>query len=259
MKVVIFAGGYGTRLGGEGSPIPKPMTFIGNKPILWHIMKTYSHHGFNEFVILLGYKGEQIRRYFADYWLQHSDIKFSLRDNSYSILQSENENWEVSLIETGLETNTGGRLKKIENLVGQESFLLTYGDGVADIDINQSIQFHRAHSGLLTMTIVHQQGRFGAVRTDSSGVVSYFEEKPTDVDSWINGGFFVCDSGIFKYIEDEETVFEDGPLRSLSNENELHGFKHNGFWACLDTPRDKDALQALWKTGQAPWAVWQKT
>ena len=258
MKVVIFAGGRGTRLGGEGAPIPKPMTIIGDRPILWHIMKIYSYYGFKEFVILLGYKGDKIREYFANYWLHNSDVCFSLQDNSFTVLNSEADDWSVSLIETGLDTNTGGRLLRAKKVIGEGQFLLTYGDGLADIDIPETVRFHGSHDGRLTMTVVRQRGRFGAVETDDSGRVGYFEEKPLDRQPWINGGFFVCDADIFQYLDNDETVLEEEPLRTLSGRGDVFGFHHQGFWSCLDTPRDRDILADWWDSGKAPWAIWDK-
>lgn len=256
MKVVILAGGFGTRLSEETDIKPKPMIEIGGKPILWHIMKTYSTYGFNEFVILLGYKGYVIKEYFANYFLHQSDVTFDLSNNSMKIHQNNSEAWKVTLLETGLNTMTGGRIKRAKEYIGEDSFLLTYGDGVADIDIENLLNFHQKHDKKITMTAVQPSGRYGALELNEDSSVSMFKEKPQGDGSWINGGFFVCDPSVLDYIDDDKTVFEEGPLTQAAEAGEIIAKKHFGFWQCMDTLRDRTHLCKLWDENRAPWRVW---
>jgi glucose-1-phosphate cytidylyltransferase len=256
MKVVILAGGFGTRLSEETDIKPKPMVEIGGKPILWHIMKTYSSYGFDEFVILLGYKGYFIKEYFANYFLHQSDVTIDLSDNSMNIHHNNAEAWRVTLLETGLNTMTGGRIKRAKEYIGNESFLLTYGDGVADIDINELVSFHKKHNKKITMTAVQPAGRYGALELAEDSSVIKFVEKPQGDGAWINGGFFVCDPSVIDYIDDDSTVFEQKPLTQAANAGELVARKHYGFWQCMDTLRDRALLCKLWDCDSAPWRVW---
>ena len=259
MKVLILAGGFGTRLSEETDVRPKPMVEIGGKPILWHIMKIYSTYGYNEFIILLGYKGYVIKEYFANYFLHNSDVTFNLKTNEMEIHNNTSENWKVTLIDTGLNAMTGARIKRAEKYVGDESFMLTYGDGVADIDINKLVEFHKSHKGSITMTSAQPDGRFGALEIGENNQVLKFKEKPKGDGSWINAGFFVCDREVFDYLEDkDEEVFEQKPLQSLAKDNKLYTYKHNGFWMPMDTLRDKIKLNEMWQKGNAPWKVWGK-
>jgi len=258
MKVVILAGGRGTRISEETEVLPKPMVEIGGKPIIWHIMKLYSHYGFNEFIICLGYKGYVIKEYFANYFLHSSDLTFDLSANSTQVHGSKAEPWKVTLIDTGLETMTGGRIKRIEKYVENKRFLLTYGDGIGDVDIEKLIELHEAQGRPATVTAVQLEGRFGALNIDKGGVVSSFLEKPRGDGAWINGGFFVLEPGIFKYIENDSIIWERGPLEKLAKDGKLNAYKHNGFWKCMDTIRDKVELGQLWNDGSAPWKVWEK-
>lgn len=257
MKVLILAGGYGTRLSEETELRPKPMVEIGGKPILWHIMKIYSHYGFNDFVILLGFKGYYIKEYFANYFLHQSDVCIDIKSGKMEILNNTSEPWKVTLLDTGLNTMTGGRIKRAEKIVGNNPFMLTYGDGVADIDINQLIDFHKSHGKLITMTSSQPEGRFGALKIEHDNKVSSFLEKPKGDGGWINAGFFVCEPGVFSYItEGDATIFEQSPLQNLAKDGELFTYKHEGFWKPMDTLRDKQELQKLWDSGKAPWKVW---
>lgn len=256
MKVLLLAGGFGTRLSEETDIRPKPMAEIGGKPILWHIMKGYSHYGFNEFVILLGYKGYYIKEYFANYFLHQSDITIDLGTNKMEVHNNSSEPWKVTLLETGLHTMTGGRIKRAKDYIGDEPFLLTYGDGVANIDINALIAFHQKHGKAITMTAVQPEGRFGALETDVNNRVLSFMEKPKGDGSWINGGFFVCEPKVLDYIESDGTVFEQGPLENLAKDGELYTFHHQDFWKCMDTLRDKTQLNELWEKNNAKWKTW---
>lgn len=257
MKVLILAGGFGTRLSEETQNIPKPMIPIGGKPILWHIMKIYSHYGFNDFIILLGYKGYVIKEYFANYFMHQSDVTIDLKNNKMQILHNECEPWKVTLIDTGLNTMTGGRVKRVEKYIKDETFMLTYGDGVADINIKNLIQFHKKYKGAITMTAVQPEGRFGSMRIGGSDKVDAFLEKPKGDGTWINGGFFVCEPNVLDYIQDgDNTVFERKPLESLANDGELFAYKHKGFWRPMDTLRDNKILNDLWNNEKAKWKVW---
>ena len=257
MKVVLLAGGLGTRLSEETGLKPKPMVEIGGMPIIWHIMKTYSAFGFNEFVILLGYKGYVIKEYFANYFLHHSDISIDLSENSIEILNSSSEPWKVTLFVTGANTMTGGRIKKVKKIIGDEAFFLTYGDGVANIDINELLKFHKAHGKSITITSVQPEGRFGSLEVAINQEVKAFKEKPKGDNSWINAGYFVCESKVFDYIsDDEQIIFEQEPLINLAKDGELYTYKHNDFWMPMDTLSDKNKLNLMWSQGNAPWKVW---
>jgi glucose-1-phosphate cytidylyltransferase len=256
MKTLLLAGGFGTRISEETRLKPKPMVEIGGKPVLWHIMKIYSQHGFNDFVILLGYKGYVIKEYFSNYFLHQSDVTINLESNKMEVHNNSSEPWKVTLLDTGLNTMTGGRIKRAINHIGNEPFLLTYGDGVADVDMNKVIAFHKEHKKLLTMTSVQPAGRFGALDIDEINRVSNFIEKPKGEGNWINGGFFVCEPEVLKYISDDSTVFEKEPLEKLAKEGELFTYKHHGFWQCMDTLRDNNYLNELWEADSAPWRNW---
>lgn len=256
MKVLILAGGLGSRLSEETTLKPKPMIEIGGKPILWHIMKIYSTYGFNEFIILCGYKGYLIKEYFAHYFLHMADMTIDMTTNNIIHHNNSAEPWKVTLIDTGLETMTGGRIKRAQEYVGDETFMLTYGDGVADIDVNKLLEFHYKHGKHVTMTSVLPEGRFGALSIDNSNMVSSFKEKPIGDGSWINGGFFVCNREVFNYISDDRTVFEKEPLEKLATEGQLFTYKHNGFWKPMDTQRDKNQLENLIEKKVAPWIKW---
>lgn len=257
MKVVILAGGYGTRISEETDMKPKPMVEIGGKPILWHIMKIYSHYGFNDFVILLGYKGYYIKEYFADYFLHHSDITFDIQTGQMQVHNNASEPWKVTLADTGLETATGARIKRAQKYIGNESFLLTYGDGVSDIDISKTVEFHKTHDKAITMTAVQPEARFGNLDIDDALNIKSFIEKPKTEAGWMNGGFFVCEPKVFDYLsEDGSCVFEQAPLQNLAKDSEMVAYQHNGFWQCMDTLRDNQKLNALWKEHNAPWKVW---
>jgi glucose-1-phosphate cytidylyltransferase len=257
VKVLLLAGGYGARLSEETDIRPKPMVEIGGKPILWHIMKIYSSYGFNDFVILLGYKGYLIKEYFANYFLHQSDICIDLSTNNIEILNNCCEPWKVTLLDTGLETMTGGRIKRTQGIVGDETFMLTYGDGVADIDIGELLTFHKSHGKAITMTSVQPEGRFGALNVENNHQVSHFIEKPPGDGVLINGGFFVCEPKVFDCItEGDATVFERNPLERLAHSRELYAYRHTGFWKCMDTLRDKKQLNDMWNEGKAPWKIW---
>ena len=255
MKVLLLAGGFGTRLSEETDIRPKPMAEIGGKPIIWHIMKGYSHYGFNEFVILLGYKGYYIKEYFANYFLHQSDVTIDLSNNDIQVHNNTSEPWKVTLLETGLDTMTGGRIKRAKKYIGEDPFLLTYGDGVSDINLDNLIKFHKSHGKLITMTAVQPEGRFGALETEGDKVVSFLE-KPKGDGSWINGGFFVCESKVLDFIAGDQTVFEQEPLQDLSSKGQLYKYQHNGFWKCMDTLRDKKTLNEMWENGKAQWKTW---
>ena len=256
MKVVILAGGYGTRLSEETEIKPKPMVEIGGKPILWHIMKIYLHYGFNEFIICLGYKGYVIKEYFANYFLHMADITFDMENNTTQVHDKHAEPWKVTLIDTGLDTMTGGRIKKIAPYIGNETFMVTYGDGLADVNINDLIQFHTMHGKTGTMTAVQPSGRFGALELNDTGSVLSFKEKPKGDGAWINGGFFVFQPEIFEYIKNDFTVFEREPLEMLAVDKNLMSYRHNGFWKPMDTLREKREMENLWEKKNAPWKVW---
>lgn len=259
MKVVILAGGYGTRISEESYLKPKPMIEIGGYPILWHIMKCYSYYGFNEFIICCGYKGYMIKEYFANYYLHNSDITFDFaNDNKMTIHSNVAEPWKVTLVDTGLDTMTGGRLKRIEKYLNNETFMLTYGDGVSDVNINKIMEFHKKNGKVATITAIQPGGRFGVLDIDSSDNTSInsFVEKAKEDGGWINAGFMVLEPSIFDYIEDDSVVFEKYPLEKLAREKQLNAFKHDGFWQCMDTQRDKFVLEEMWKNNEAKWKIW---
>ena len=257
MKTVILAGGYGTRLSEETIVKPKPMVEIGGRPIIWHIMTHYSKFGFNDFIILLGYKGYIIKEYFVNYFLHNSDFIVDLENNNVEILNKQNLKWKVTLVDTGLNTMTGGRVKKAQKFIDEDTFMLTYGDGLIDLDINDLINFHKSHGKAMTMTTSQPDGRFGAVKLNGNQVTQFIE-KPRGDNSWINAGYFVCNKKVFNFIKDDENeVLEKSPLESLANQNELFTYKHNGFWMPMDTLRDKNELNKLWNNGRAPWKNWK--
>lgn len=256
MKTVILAGGLGTRLSEETVIRPKPMVEIGGKPILWHIMKIYSHYGFNEFVICLGFKGYMIKEYFSNYFLHMSDVTFDMQKNTMEVHQQYVEPWKVTLVDTGNDTMTGGRLKRVAPYIGGETFMLTYGDGVSNVNIPELLAFHKKHGKSATVTATQPSGRFGALSLDASLQVASFQEKPVGDGSWINGGFFVLEPGMLDRIAGDSTVFEKEPLEGLARDHELIAFKHSGFWQPMDTLRDKMHLEELWNSGKAPWKVW---
>jgi glucose-1-phosphate cytidylyltransferase len=256
MKAVILAGGLGSRLSEETVVRPKPMVEIGGKPILWHIMKTYSHHGVNDFIVCLGYKGYVIKEYFANYFLHNSDVTFDLASNAMEVHQTQSEPWRVTLVDTGAKTMTGGRVKRIEHYVRGETFLMTYGDGVGDVDVRATIAFHREHGRAATLTATQPPGRFGALAVGPDARVQAFTEKPAGDGGWINGGYFVLEPSVFSRIEGDETLWEHGPMEALAATGELVAYKHRGFWLPMDTLRDKTLLEELWASGKAPWKVW---
>ncbi len=256
MKVLLLAGGFGTRLSEETSVVPKPMVEIGGKPILWHIMKSYSSHGFNEFVILLGYKAYAIKEYFANYFLHQNDVELDLRNNQMRILNNYTEDWKVTLIDTGLKTMTGGRLKRAKEYINNEPFMFTYGDGVSNIDVKALVDFHKAHGKLITMTSISLDGRYGALKIDENNLVTSFKEKPKGDANRINGGFFVCQPEVLDYIAGDHQMFENEPLEQLAKEGQLMTYKHDDFWQCMDTLRDKRYLEGLWEAGSPPWKIW---
>jgi glucose-1-phosphate cytidylyltransferase len=255
MKAVILAGGRGSRLGEETSVRPKPMVEIGGKPILWHVMKLYSRHGVEEFVICLGYKGYLIKEYFANYHLHSCDVTFDVARGSMEVHHSQTEPWRVTLVDTGEETGTGGRLKRVASYLGDEPFCFTYGDGVSDLDIAATIDFHRSAGTLATVTTVQPPGRYGALQLDE-GRVRGFREKPRGDGGWINGGFFVLQPGALELIDGDATVWEREPMERLAASEQLSAYRHEGFWYAMDTMRDRDVLEELWASGRAPWRTW---
>lgn len=255
MKAVILAGGLGTRISEETSTRPKPMIEIGGKPILWHIMKMYSAHGVNDFIICLGYKGYLIKEYFANYFLHTSDVTFDMQNNKMEVHQNSAEPWKVTLVDTGDESMTGGRLKRVRHFLGDEDFCFTYGDGVGDVDITASIAFHKAQNTLATLTAVQPPGRFGALNLAQHKVCG-FQEKPQGDGGWINGGFFILSPKVIDNIEGDHTIWEREPMEQLAEAGQLSAYLHHGFWQPMDTLRDKTHLEALWQSGTAPWKVW---
>jgi len=255
MKAVILAGGFGTRISEETISKPKPLIEIGGMPILWHIMKMYSAHGINEFVICLGYKGYLIKEYFANYFLHMSDVTFDMKNNDMEIHQKFVESWKVTLIDTGLHTMTGGRLKRIKGFVSDDTFCFTYGDGLSDVNISNLIKFHKNKKTTATITATQLPGRFGSLVIENEKV-SEFKEKPSGDGNWINGGFFVLEPDVFDYIEADSTIWERKPLENLTKDRQLSVFTHKGFWMPMDTQRDKTRLEELWESGKAPWKVW---
>ncbi len=258
MKVVILAGGRGTRISEETETIPKPMVEIGGKPILWHIMKSYSHYGFNDFVICLGYLGYRIKEYFSHYYLHMSDLTIDMTRNETKVHSTTSEPWKITLVNTGLDTMTGSRLKKVRNYVGNRPFLMTYGDGVSDVNIKSVIKHHKTNGKLATLTAMQNAGRFGVIDIRKDNGVNSFLEKPKGEGSWINTGFFVLEPEIFDYINDgDSVVWEREPLERLARDGELNAYKHDGFWKCMDTLRDKIELEKLWETDKATWKTWE--
>ena len=256
MKVVLLAGGFGTRISEESHLKPKPMIEIGDQPILWHIMKHYSSYGYNEFIICAGYKQHIIKQYFADYYLHRSDITFDFSDGGNIVVHNNvSEPWKVTVVDTGLNTMTGGRIKRIQKFIGDEPFMMTYGDGVSDVNISELVNFHKRHGKLVTMTAVQPEGRFGILDLDGEAVKA-FREKSQDDMGYINAGFMVLQPEVFSTIEDDSTIFERAPLETLANKGELIAFRHDGFWQCMDTQRDKQKLEELWASGNAPWRNW---
>lgn len=257
MKVLILAGGLGSRLSEETDVRPKPMVEIGGKPILWHIMKIYSYWGFNDFIVLLGYKGYLIKEYFVNYFLHQSDITVNLANNSVDILNVSSEPWKVTLLDTGVNCMTGGRIKKAEPFIDGENFMLTYGDGVADIDLSKLLEHHKSHNSLVTITSAQPDGRFGALELDLDNQIKSFDEKPKGDGSWVNAGFFVCSPKVMNYITaGDQTVFEQEPLQNLAKDGYAFTYKHNGFWMPMDTLRDKVTLSKMWDEGMPPWKKW---
>ena len=256
MKVVILAGGFGTRISEESHLKPKPMIEIGDKPILWHIMKEYSHYGFNEFVICLGYKAHSIKEFFADYFLHTSDVTFDLAKNEMTVHDNFAEPWKVTLVDTGLNTMTGGRIKRIQKYIGNETFMLTYGDGVSDVNIKELVDFHKKNNKLATLTAINAGQKFGVLDVNENSEIQAFREKDSKDGALINGGYMVLEPEIFKYIEGDSTVFEKEPLEKVAKEGQLIAYKHDGFWKCMDTLRDKNELEKMWNTNNALWKVW---
>lgn len=261
MKAVILAGGFGTRISEESGIRPKPMVEIGGKPILWHIMKIFSHYGINDFIICCGYKGYVIKEYFSNYFLHNSDVTFDMKSNKMQVHNINSEPWEVTLVDTGENSMTGGRVKRVKDYIGDETFCLTYGDGVSNVNINDLIMHHTNQGCHATLTSVRQHGRFGVFNLkEGQSKITYFQEKPQgdgDGSAWINGGFFVLEPKIFDFIEGDSTVFEKEPLEKLAKDGQLTAFKHTSFWQPMDTLRDKNVLENMWKEGKAPWKVWE--
>jgi len=254
MKVIILAGGFGTRLSEYTENIPKPMVSIGNKPIIWHIMNTYAKYNHTDFYLALGYKSTLIKEYFLNYRNLNSDFSIDLANGAITSYDSDNIDWNVTLVHTGEKSMTGGRVKRMQNFICDEPFLLTYGDGLADININELIQFHKEHGKMVTVSSVHPSARFGEIEINNSKVTS-FKEKPQIKSGWINGGYFVCEPEFFNLIDGDETILEKSPLEKVAEMGELMAFQHNGFWQCMDTKRDRDSLNELWSSGNAPWKV----
>lgn len=258
MKVVILAGGRGTRISEETQSIPKPMVEIGGKPILWHIMKIYSHYGFNDFIICLGHRGYMIKEYFSHYFMHMSDVTIDLRNNKTIIHNTASEPWKITLVDTGIDTMTGGRLKRVQSFIKEKIFLMTYGDGLADIDLRKLISAHRKNKCAVTLTAVQTSLRFGVLDINYNSTVNTFLEKPKGESSWINGGFFVLSPEVFSYLKDGDlTVWEREPLEKLARDGQLAAYRHNGYWQCMDTLRDKNELEGLVRSGRAPWKVWK--
>ena len=255
MKVAILAGGSGTRLSEETVLRPKPMIEVGGRPILWHIMKIYAQFGFNEFVVGLGYKGDSIKEYFLKYYLQSSSITVTLKDGKVRVHNGDTDDWTVHLLETGPTTNTGGRVKRMSDFIGNETFLLTYGDGVADVNISKLVEFHRARGKLATVTAVHPPARFGSIAIENE-IVSHFAEKPQLGDGWINGGFYVLEPEAARLVTDDSTMWEGHPMEQLAKTGQLAAYQHSSFWQCMDTLRDVHRLESLWQSGAPPWKIW---
>lgn len=257
MKVVLLAGGFGTRISEESQFKPKPMVEIGGMPILWHIMKGYAAHGFHEFVICAGYKQEVIKEWFADYYLHNTDVTFDLKNNRMEVHNNHSEPWKVTVVDTGLNTMTGGRVKRVAPYIGNEPFLLTYGDGVANVDINDLVTYHKGHGKMVTMTSFNAGQRFGVLDIDKAGHIKQFREKTMGDGNMINIGFMVCDPKFLDYIDGDDTVLEKKPMETMAKMGKLMAYKHEGFWQCMDTVREKETLENLWASGKAPWKVWE--
>lgn len=258
MKVVILAGGLGTRISEESHLKPKPMIEIGGQPILWHIMKEYSHYGFNEFIICLGYKGYVIKEFFADYFLHTSDVTFDLEKNEMIVHNNFSEPWKVTLVDTGLNTMTGGRVKRIQKYIGDETFMLTYGDGVSNVNIQELVDYHKKNGKLATLTAVTVEQKYGVLNIDDRNEIKCFREKSQEDSSLINGGYMVLEPEVFDYIEGDSIPFEKAPLENLAKDGQLCAYRHDGFWKCMDTLRDKNQLEEMWNTNNAYWKVWEK-
>lgn len=258
MKVVILAGGFGTRLSEETDIMPKPMVEIGEHPIIWHIMKIYSHYGYNDFIIALGYKGYIVKEYFANYSLHNCDISIDLSKNKIDVLSSNTENWKITLVDTGINTQTGGRIKRLQHYIGNETFMLTYGDGLSDININDLVKYHKKHGKYATLTAIQPAGKYGKLKLGLNDKVEEFEEKIPGDGFWVSGGFFVLEPQIFNYIKSDESAWEKDPLENLAREKQLMAYKYSGFWKCMDTLKDKRELQSMWVGGNAKWVVWDK-
>lgn len=256
MKVVLLAGGLGTRLSEETVLRPKPMVEIGGMPILWHIMKIYSAHGYNDFIVCLGYKGYIVKEYFANYFLHKSDVTIDLKGNSMKVHDSQAEPWKITLVDTGNDSMTGGRIKRIKQHVGNEAFMLTYGDGVSDVDISELVRYHQSKGKLCTVTSVQPSGRFGAINLNDDDSVDSFMEKPKGDGAWINGGFFVCEPDVFDYIDGDSTIWEREPMEKIAKDNQMVAYKHTGFWKPMDTLRDKHELEEDWSQNKAKWKIW---
>ncbi len=257
MKVVLLAGGLGTRLSEETSLKPKPMVEIGGRPILWHIMKIYSSFGFNEFIICLGYKGYVIKEYFANYFLHQADVTFDIANNSMEVHVNNAESWKVTLVKTGENSGTGGRLLRVKDYIGKETFMMTYGDGVANIDLNKLLASHREKKQIVTLTAVQPIGRFGGLRINKEDKITQFQEKSQGDSTWVNGGFFVLEPEVFDYIENKVVMFERAPLENLANDRQLNAFRHHGFWMAMDKLSDKVKLEKMWNSGNALWKTWE--
>ncbi|PZD97846.1 glucose-1-phosphate cytidylyltransferase [Paenibacillus sambharensis] len=256
MKAVILAGGLGTRISEETHLKPKPMIEIGGKPIIWHIMKIYSYYGINEFIVCLGYKGYMIKEYFANYFLHMSDVTFDMLNNTMQVHQKNAEDWKVTLVDTGDHTMTGGRLKRVRDYIGDETFCFTYGDGLSDVNVGELLAYHHEQGKMATLTAVQPAGRFGAIYLEDDNNVGRFQEKPQGDNAWINGGFFVLEPGVFELIHNDSTSWEAEPLEQLTRLKELVAYKHSGFWQPMDTMRDKNKLEELWLSNKAPWKLW---
>jgi glucose-1-phosphate cytidylyltransferase len=258
MKVVIFAGGKGTRISEESHLKPKPMIEIGEKPILWHIMKIYEKYGYTDFILCLGYKGYAIKEYFVNYFSHNADITIELQNNTVEVHNAKAENFKVTLVDTGIDTMTAGRLQRVQKYIQEDTFLLTYGDGVSDVNINELVAFHQSHGKLATMTAIIPEGRFGTMDIGDDAVVKSFKEKPKNDNHWINGGFFVLNKAVFNYFDNDMTdiMWEQEPLIRLTEDKQLMTYKHHGFWKCMDAMRDKEELEKMWNKGNAPWKVW---
>ena len=257
MKTVILAGGFGTRIAEESHLKPKPMIELGEQPILWHIMKYYASYGIREFVILAGYKQNVIKEYFANYFIYHSDVTFDLSDNSLEVHKKNKDDWKVTVLDTGLDTMTGGRIRRAEKFIGHEPFMLTYGDGVCNVDLDKLLAFHNSHGKTATITMVNIAQQKGVLEKNEAGRILSFREKEDADTALINGGYMILNPEIFSYLDDDSTVFEKAPMRRLVAEGQLMGFEHRGFWQCMDTQREKQRLEALWASGKAPWKRWE--